>query len=204
MAHAAPNVDVTLLSADALGPHLDALARLRIAVFREFPYLYAGSLDYEANYLRGFAASPRSALVLARAGDRVVGAATATPLVEHGDHAALSAPLALAGIDPEQVYYFGESVLLPDHRGRGIGSAFFARREQAARSHGFRLCAFCAVERPREHPARPSDYRGHDSLWTRHGYHRRHDLVATFSWRDLGDAEETPKPMVFWIRELDP
>ena len=203
MEQAASEVDVTLLSADALAPYLDALARLRITVFREFPYLYEGSLAYEAEYLRGFAASPRSALVLARVGAEVVGAATAMPLVEHGDHDALAAPLSAAGIDPERVYYFGESVLLPSYRGCGVGSAFFVQREQAARTHGFRLCAFCAVERPHDHPARPSHYRPHDALWTRHGYHRRADLVATFSWRDLGDAEETTKPMIFWIRELD-
>jgi GNAT superfamily N-acetyltransferase len=197
------SVDVSLLSATSLAPHLDALARLRIAVFREFPYLYEGSLDYEAAYLRGFASSPRSALVIARAGTQVVGAATAMPLVEHGDHAALAEPLARAGIAPATVYYFGESVLLPAYRGRGVGSAFFTRREQAARAHGYRVCAFCAVERPGDHPSRPGDYRPHDSLWTRHRYHRRPDLVATFSWRDVGDADETPKPMVFWIRELD-
>ena len=203
MKDVARDVDVALLSADAVRPYIHALARLRIAVFREFPYLYEGSLDYEAGYLRGFATSTRSALVLARAGGDVVGTATAMPLVEHGDHATLAAPLTEAGIDPRHVYYFGESVLLPAYRGRGIGGAFFAHREQAARTHGYRLCAFCAVERPVDHPARPRDYRPHDALWARHGYHRRPDLVATLSWRDLGAAEDTLKPMVFWIRELD-
>ena len=35
-----------------LEPHLDALGTLRIAVFREYPYLYDGSLEYEREYLR--------------------------------------------------------------------------------------------------------------------------------------------------------
>ena len=30
---------------------LDDVARLRISVFRDFPYLYDGSLDYERDYL---------------------------------------------------------------------------------------------------------------------------------------------------------
>ena len=33
---------------------LPALARLRISVFRSFPYLYAGTEDYEQDYLRSF------------------------------------------------------------------------------------------------------------------------------------------------------
>ena len=35
-----------------LEPFIDGLGRLRIAVFREYPYLYDGSLDYEREYLK--------------------------------------------------------------------------------------------------------------------------------------------------------
>ncbi len=31
--------------------HIDAIADLRIAVFRDWPYLYEGSREYEARYL---------------------------------------------------------------------------------------------------------------------------------------------------------
>jgi hypothetical protein len=31
---------------------------------------------------------------------------------------------------------------------------------------------------------------------------RRPDIVATFSWRDLGEARESEKRMVFWTKEL--
>ena len=34
-----------ILSGAALLPHLDDVARLRIAVFRDWPYLYDGTLD---------------------------------------------------------------------------------------------------------------------------------------------------------------
>lgn len=177
---------------------LAALAALRITVFREFPYLYDGSLDYERSYLREFAASPRSTLVIARDGERVVGAATATPLLEHGEAAACASALAPLGLDPSYVYYFGESVLLREYRGRGVGNAFFAQRELSAREHGFKIAAFCAVERAQS----PADYLPHDAFWTRRGYARQPRAVASFSWRDVGDEAETEKPMVFWTKEL--
>ena len=42
---------------------LPALARLRISVFRSFPYLYAGTEDYEQDYLRSFGtALPRQTM----------------------------------------------------------------------------------------------------------------------------------------------
>jgi GNAT superfamily N-acetyltransferase len=182
-------------------PYLEALAGLRIKVFREFPYLYEGSREYEADYLRNYARSPRSTVVLARAGERVVGASTAMPLSDHHEESIVPA-LEKAGYAARYVYYFGESVLLPDYRGQRIGHAFFDQREASARDYGMRVAAFCAVERPADHPARPDDYVPHDAFWEKRGYVRRPDITASFSWRDLGDEEATEKPMVFWIKEL--
>jgi GNAT superfamily N-acetyltransferase len=186
--------------ADVL-PYLDALAGLRIKVFREFPYLYEGSREYEADYLRNYAKSPRSTVVLARAGERVVGASTAMPLTDHGEEGIVPA-LEQAGFAPRSVYYFGESVLLPEYRGQRIGHAFFDQREVSARDYGMRVAAFCAVERPADHPARPEGYVPHDAFWEKRGYQRRPDITARFSWRDVGDDAASDKPMVFWIKEL--
>ncbi len=195
-------IAVERLTGANIEPRLEALARLRIAVFREFPYLYDGSLDYERTYLREFASSPRSTLVIARAGEEVVGAATACPLLEHGEAAVAGAALRTIVV-PSHVYYFGESVLLPAYRGQRIGHAFFDHREAAARQHGFAVASFCAVDRPRDHPARPADYLPHDAFWSKRGYRRRPEAVAQFTWRDLGAADETAKPMVFWTKELE-
>lgn len=181
-------------------PYLSDLAALRIEVFREYPYLYEGTLDYEARYLQGYASSPRSLVVIARDGDQVVGASTAMPLPEHTED--LVPTLEAGGYTPEHVYYFGESVLRASYRGRGIGHAFFDARELRARELGFSVSAFCAVERPEDHPRRPTSYVPHDAFWTKRGYIKRVDMRTEFSWRDLDEANETPKEMVFWVKEL--
>jgi GNAT superfamily N-acetyltransferase len=195
---------VTVRIARAVGAeiaaHLDALAALRIRVFREYPYLYDGSIDYERRYLAGYARSPDALVALALDGDAVVGASTALPALEHSDE--IAPALVRGGLDPTGVFYFGESVLDPAYRGRGLGGAFFAEREKQARERGYRIAAFCAVERPADHPARPADYRPPGGLWRRQGFVRRPDVVCELSWLDLGDAEETAKPMVFWVKEL--
>jgi GNAT superfamily N-acetyltransferase len=184
-----------------VGRYLDDLARLRIAVFREYPYLYDGSLAYERTYLECYARSSRAVIVLARDAGAIVGASTAMPLVEHD---AQLAPLFVRhGVDPSAVFYFGESVLAASHRGRGIGHAFFDQREGAARAQGFAVAAFCAVVRPVDHPRRPSGYVPHDAFWRRRGFEPRTGMATTFRWRDLDAAEEDEKAMQFWLKELD-
>ncbi|MBB4284608.1 GNAT family N-acetyltransferase [Roseospira goensis] len=186
------------------GPDLDAalpnLARLRIAVFRDFPYLYDGDEAYEQGYLRTYAETPGGVLVAALDGDRVVGAATGVPLA--GEPAELREAVAAAGIDVAGTFYFGESVLLPAYRGQGIGVRFFEAREAHARAQGFTLAVFCAVVRPADHPRKPADYEPLDAFWRRRGYAPLPRVRCTFSWRDLDEETESRKPMAFWGKPL--
>lgn len=188
------------LTGDAAGALFDDLAALRITVFREYPYLYAGTLGYERAYLAPYAASPGGVIVAAFDGDRVVGAATALPLADDTD--TIAEPFRAAGIDPARVFYLGESVLLPEYRGRGLGHAFFDGREARARDLGYAVTAFCAVQRPDDHPRRPAGYRPHDAFWRKRGYAPRPDMIASFSWQDLDEAAESAKPMMVWIKGL--
>jgi GNAT superfamily N-acetyltransferase len=186
---------------EALLPHLPALARLRIEVFREFPYLYDGTQAYEERYLARFARARGSVIVLALDGEAVVGASTGLPLLEETEP--IQRPFRAAGLDLASHFYFGESVLARPYRGRGAGVRFFEEREAHARSiPGIRHTCFCAVVRPEEHPRRPADYVPLDAFWTRRGYHARRELVAYLSWQDLDEDSESEKPLVFWSRSL--
>lgn len=180
----------------------DDLARLRIEVFRDFPYLYDGDLDYERRYLATYMESPGAVVIGARDAGRLVGAATASPLADHFE--AFAEPFAARGLDPADFFYFGESVLEKRYRGRGVGVRFFEEREKAALDAGFGSCVFSAVVRPSDHPLRPADYQPLDGFWRKRGYARIEGLTTGFSWRDVGEAEETVKPMEYWSKRLGP
>jgi GNAT superfamily N-acetyltransferase len=185
----------------ALNAHLDDLARLRIEVFRDFPYLYNGTLDYERRYLATYLECPRSVVLLVLDGAHVVGASTGLPLADETSE--FQRPFVAAGYELSRVFYCGESVLLAPYRGRGLYRRFFAGREQHARAlGGFEWMALCAVERPAEHPRRPPGYRPLDAIWQKFGYTKHRNLTTTFEWQDLDEQCPSPKEMVFWLKQL--
>ena len=191
------------LTGESLRQRLEDLARLRIEVFRAFPYLYDGDPAYEQRYLETYLRSRESVLIAAFNGDRLAGAATALPLGDETDN--IVAPFRRHGFAIERVFYFGESVLLPAFRGRGIGVAFFEEREAWARSLGrFSLACFCAVDRPTDHPRRPRNYVPLDAFWQRRGFRPVPGMTTRFSWKDLDEPNESPKRMVYWMKTLTP
>lgn len=194
-------LDIRPLTGADLDRVLPDVARLRIEVFRAWPYLYDGDFDYEHRYLASYRDSQGAILVGAFDGERLVGASTGTSLTDHADD--FAAAFAETGLALDDVFYCAESVLLPGYRGHGVGHAFFDAREAHARRLGKRYTAFCGVVRPDDHPLRPTDYRPLDGFWRKRGYAPLPGAVAQFAWKDLDQAEETQKPLQFWIRELD-
>ena len=195
-----PELTVQAASGSELAAAIPELSRLRVDVFRDFPYLYAGDLEYEARYLQSYLETPDSLVVLVRDGGQVVGASSALPL--SAEQAALQAPWRDNGLDVGQVWYLAGSVLLPGYRGRGLGVRFFEERERRGRELGYEAASFCAIERPPDHPRRPAGYVSLDEFWKKRGYLQRPHLVAELPWQDLDEQAESPKPMTFWTKDL--
>lgn len=191
---------VAPMSRRELATRIEDVARLRIGVFRDWPYLYDGDPEYEARYLRPYLESDGAIVVGAWDGERLVGAATGAPMEDHA--AQFAAPFAARGYDLAEIFYCAESVLMPEYRGRGAGGAFFDHREAKARALGRSRVCFCAVVRPADHPARPEGYAPLDPFWRKRGYAPVDGLTTTFPWKDTGDEAETEKPMQFWMRSL--
>lgn len=187
---------------EAVRPHLDALARLRIAVFRDYPYLYDGDMAYEQRYLEAYARSRRSVFVLALDGDEVVGCSTGIALAD--EVPAIQQPFVERGMVLGEVYYFGESVLLPAYRGQGLGHRFFDAREHHARSlGGYRWTAFCAVERAGNDARQQVGYRPNDAFWNARGYQRQDDMFCELDWTEINALMPSSHRLRFWLRPLD-
>jgi GNAT superfamily N-acetyltransferase len=195
------DLTITTITGDAIAPFLPAIAALRIKIFRDFPYLYDGDFAYEQTYLQTYIQAPRTAIILARDATKIIGASTCLPLAHETPN--IQKPFVDASADLNAIFYFGESVLDPAFRGRGIGVRFFEAREAHAKSFGaYTTASFCAVNRPADHNLRPQGYIPLDAFWRARGYARRENLTCVMSWRDLNEAAETEKTLTFWTKDL--
>jgi len=192
---------IQCLKGQAVIPYLSELAKLRIEIFKSYPYLYEGDLDYESDYLKTYAQCAESIIVLAFANeDEIVGASTAIPLSFETEE--IQAPFIKNHFSIEDVFYLGESVLLPQYRGKGIYLHFFREREAAAKAYGAKMATFCAVERPADHPKQPKDYQPLDKVWQRYGYEKQPELYTYLAWKSVGESALSANKMIFWLKTL--
>lgn len=180
----------------------DDLAFLRITVFREFPYLYEGSFDYEKEYLKIYSQSEKAMVFAVYLDNKIIGATTCMPLTDEAIE--VRQPFINHQMDISKIFYFGESLLLPPYRGIGLGHRFMDEREaHAASFEEFEWTSFCSVVRAEHHPLRPENYRPNDTFWIKRNYHRKDHLKTNFDWPDIGDTQSTLKPMIFWIKKME-
>jgi GNAT superfamily N-acetyltransferase len=181
--------------------YVGELASLRMTGFSEYPYLYDGDLEYERRYLQTYVDAPECIVVLALDGDRVVGASTAIPLAAYSRE--MQAPLLEGGLDIQTLFYIGEVILLAPYRGQGFGVRFFEEMEAYARRlNRFETAVLCTVERPPDHPRRPTGYRDLDGFWNRLGYYKQSEFQCRFDWKEHGEAKASPKVMAFWFKNF--
>lgn len=193
-------VKIMRLKGKDIVPYIPDLAKLRISVFRDYPYLYEGDLDYEYHYLETYIKCPESVIILALDENNVIGASSALPLAfEVGE---FQKPFLEHHIDINHVFYFGESVLQPRYRGHNIYRHFFSEREAAAAEYGAKIVAFAAVEREENDIRKPKGYTPLNSVWEHFGYKKHPELCAYFNWKEIGETEEIPKPLIFWLKNL--
>jgi GNAT superfamily N-acetyltransferase len=184
----------------AIAAQLPSLSALRMQVFRAWPYLYDGSLPSEADTLSSFAQSKTAGIAIAFDGHAPVGASTCVHMPEEDDHVTL--PFRQAGIDLASICYFGESVLLEAYRGQGIGVRFFELREAHAQTMpGVTTTAFCAVQRPDEHPLKPPGVVPLDAFWRKRGYAPT-DLACKMVWKQTDSADKVENTLRFWTKRL--
>lgn len=197
---------IEVLSGKAVAPWVERVSQLRTSIFREFPYLYEGSLEYESNYMRGYMSDPQAIFVLIKNRDTLVGAATGIPLISNSDivkdarrvfeeHALVC----------KEYYYFGEAILLPEHRGKGFYTKLVAERERKANEFGFSKYCFLAVQQKDTHPLKPDGFQSTDGIFKHAGFQKT-NMSIKYNWPTIqqdGSTNNSEHIMFFWVKNTE-
>lgn len=178
----------------------EELANLRIQIFREYPYLYDGTIEYEKKYLETFNQSKDSIIVVGFEKSKVIGVSTGIPLKY--EPIEIKKPWVDEGYEIEEIYYFSESVLLKAYRGQGIGVKFFEEREKWAKQLNYKIAIFCGVIREENHPNKPINYIPLDNFWEKRGFHKKARFKCKMSWKELNEQVESEKELQIWYKNL--
>lgn len=193
------NLTIHTLANHQIAQNIEDIARLRIDIFREYPYLYDGDFKYEANYLSKFAHVSNSVLIVLKDNEHIVGSITGLPLqYEDSD---IQAPWIDKGLAIKHVYYFSEILIYPKYRGKGIGQQLFAQAEATVTAlNQYHCFSLATIIRPKHHPSSPYNYKNVEDFWTKNGYQKQEHLICHITWKEIGETNESPKPLVFWTK----
>ena len=163
--------------------YASAVTSMRLSIFREWPYFYAGDEKVEADYSRLYAESSNSLLIIGRENGKIIGVTTGLPLEELD-------PFYLTPFQKRSVhsfFYLGEILLLKEFRGRGLGLQMHAAfesevRKQARYNKIYILRILCDPKDPRK----PKEDPDLDRFWHRLGYIERADLNLEIEYQEIG------------------
>src|SRR5215469_10446564 len=117
------DIHVRCFTGAGLKPYLHSVAKLRMEVFKEYPYFEEPDLDHEMSLLRKISVHRESIGVLIFDNTTLVGVSLGYPLSM--EEPSLLRPFRDRNLDIDAYFYFGDSALLKSYRGRGIGHHFF-------------------------------------------------------------------------------
>ena len=181
-------------------PFFEDLARLRIGLFREFPYLYEGTTEYEKEYLETYFSCPQALVLLVLSGDALVGFSSSIPLVH--ECAEIRRPFEDCELDLADYLYLGEAMLEAPHRRQGILRVFFEHQEQAALTGGMRFTTLMTVDRPDDHPLRPAGHVSMDVLLKHFGYAGIPGCAVRMAWPRIDTGRIELNALSLWSKNL--
>ncbi len=105
-----------ILKGSEIKKHIEDLGCFRIEIFKEYPYLYDGDMQYEKEYLSRYLKSIESILILLKDSQGFVGACTGIPLKDEDTE--FIKPFQENRI--EEIFYIGKIMVRKDSRGKGF------------------------------------------------------------------------------------
>lgn len=191
------NIIVEELHGQQITNVADQLAALRMPTFQQYPYYHVSDLPHEQEYFAEFAQNPAAVVAVAYEGEKLIGFSTGIPLLSDTPLFKAIADkfkqaFGIVGLDASEFYYYGDVILIPEYRGKGIASLLYQVREKQAKNHGFNNMCFLTVE----------NYKVLAPMWQHLGFQKT-NITINFSWPTLqvdGTTKTLEHELIFWIK----
>lgn len=195
---------IALFSGDTIQEILPFPQQMCLTYYREYPYLYEGTLEEQQAYHSWLSKLKHSAVAIAYYGNKPVGFLSGAAFIDFAEHYTGSLTVFKnAGLDPAQYYYFADVIIEKEHRGHSLCKKLFAVLEQYAINLGYAKNCL-VVESHATHPCKPADYRELGNLWIRLGY-AESPATISFKWNTIqpdGTQERQEHPLRYWMKNL--
>jgi GNAT superfamily N-acetyltransferase len=170
---------IQILLASHLNTLIDTIAQLRIDTFKEYPYLYSGTLEGERDFLQTYNEHQHEMVGQATVDGTLAGILTGKPLSIFPEATDL---FKKEGLNPEEYYYFGEIIILSDFKNKSVDTQLFNNLEQQVKQWGYtKACLMIATDQ-QNHSMRPASYEDYEaSLCKRLGYVKT-TITISLTW----------------------
>lgn len=196
---------IDISSGADLKEHVNIISRLRVDTFKEYPYLYVADIQEEKKYMEAYTNNHDSIISLAKINNNIVGILTGIPLsIDSEITNDVKKKLSEIKCNVNDYYYYGEVIISPEFRGKGISRQLCIVMDDLARSKGYKFACILTIIRPDDHPLKPAGYKPQDSLWKRLGFERT-NIIIDYHWPTIqpdGSILDVKNSLQLWEKYI--
>lgn len=164
------------------------LAHMRATYFKEYPYLYDGSLDYEENYLGEYKEKAIDGYLVQafhekNSEKKLVGILTGCGFCSDIEIVRDGAKLfEEKNISTQDRYYLGEAIIIPEYQHKKIlPRMLYKLGQKVIQLQKYTSLCFLTVIREENDARKPEGYKSTDQLWGKLGCYKA-DVTCSFEW----------------------
>lgn len=182
------NLRIESLSGAESKKYFEDFARLRIEIFREYPYLYEGTVENERNYIENYLSNPQSRIFVLFDGDKICGMLTTVPM--SGEYQDIIASFEKTGLKSSESFYLGDMILQKEYRNRKLFPIFFNAALEHAKCKGFKTLSLMCIVCKDADWGRPAEFRDVVRLCEKIGFTKIDGGVIELKWASLAKGGE--------------
>lgn len=200
------SISVEIVVGSDIQKYIDYVSALRISTFKDYPYLYKGSLNYEKKYIENYILDNKATLAFAKVNNKIAGISTGIPLASNSEIVKdIQVIFHKNNIDISRYYYYGETIVLPAYRRQGLTTMLYQKQNELVRNWGFKYTTILTVMREDDDPLKPKGYQKPDEIWKHLGFYKN-GLVCAHNWPTIqksGEVIEAYNKLELWVKNLE-